>query len=237
MEVLNEIECTKSLEVYKTFKRLGNPRTTFHIYLNNYLDLKREINIYYSETFELENGLVRRTSQKSLIRRYHNFLSSARVFTAQFVQEDFNDGFHCFIKELRNYSIHKNFFPLSSRFDMNQNGTSRYESIQINKIEEYLKEQIKNSKSRKKGLINALVFLNSLKPVLNLNDLLEDYFQKMINEYHLIMHREIKENRNELCTLVEVIDKVNHKMKICGLKSPQVLSPSEIRYLRLILEY
>jgi hypothetical protein len=178
MEVLYEIKYSMSLEVYKIFKSLGNPRTIFHINLNNYLELKREINFYYSQTSELENVLNRRTSQKKLIRLYHNFLSSARVFTEQYVQDDIKDNFHCFIKELRNYSIHKNFFPLSSRFDMNQNGEARYESIQIDKIEDYLTSQIANSKKRKQGLINTLDFLNSKKPVLNLNDVLERLFSK-----------------------------------------------------------
>jgi hypothetical protein len=59
----------------------------------------------------------------------------------------------------------------------------------------------------------------------------------MIKEYHLVMYKSIKENRNDFSSLKTIIEKVNHKMEICGLKSLQVLSPSEFRYLRLILKH
>ncbi|WP_396633548.1 hypothetical protein [Maribacter sp. R86514] len=235
IEVLSEIQNTKSLRVYNIFKSLTNPRTVFYIFLNNYIELKKEIQIYYSETFELENGLLRRTSQKKLIRLYHNYLSSARVFTEQYVQEDIKDDFHCFIKELRNYSIHKGFFPLSSRFEINQKTESRYESLQVNKIEDYLKIEIENSKKRKQGLINALNYLNSQKPTLNLNIILEKYFYKMLEEYHYVMNGKISEYKEDLISLYFLIKKLDDKMKIHGLSSPRVLSDSETRYLKLIL--
>ena len=235
MEVLSEIQNTKSLRIYNIFKSLTNPRTVFHIFLNNYIELKKEIKIYYSESFELENGLIRRTSQKKLIRLYHNYLSSARVFTEQYVQENIKDDFHCFIKELRNYSIHKGFFPLSSRFEINQKTDLRYESLQVYKIEDYLNIEIEKSKKRKQGLINALNYLNSQKPTLNLNIILEKYFYKMLEEYHYVMNGKISEYKEDLISLYFLIEKLDDKMKICGLNSPRVLSNSETRYLKLIL--
>jgi len=235
MEVLSEIKDTKSLRIYNIFKSLTNPRTVFHIFLNNYIELKKEIQIYYSETFELENGLIRRTSQKKIIRLYHNYLSSARVFTEQYVQDDIKDDFHCFIKELRNYSIHKGFFPLSSRYEIKEKTDSRYESLQVNKIENYLNIAIEKSKKRKQGLINALNFLNSQKPTLNLNIMLENYFYKMLSEYHKVMKRKINENKEDLISLYLLIEKLDDKMKVYGLNSPRVLSYSETRYLKLIL--
>ena len=235
MEVLNEIQNTKSLRIYNIFKSLTNPRTVFYIFLNNYIELKKEIKIYYSESFELENGLIRRTSQKKLIRLYHNYLSSARVFTEQYVQENIKDDFHCFIKELRNYSIHKGFFPLSSRFEINQKTDLRYESLQVYKIEDYLNIEIEKSKKRKQGLINALNYLNSQKPTLNLNIILEKYFYKMLEEYHYLMNGKISEYKEDLISLYFLIEKLDDKMNICGLNSPRVLSNSETRYLKLIL--
>tara|TARA_R110000744_G_C19188841_1_gene543632 strand:+ start:54 stop:782 length:729 start_codon:yes stop_codon:yes gene_type:complete len=235
MEVLSEIQNTKSLRIYNIFKSLTNLSTVFHIFLNNYIELKKEIKIYYSESFELENGLIRRASQKKLIRLYHNYLSSARVFTEQYVQENIKDDFHCFIKELRNYSIHKGFFPLSSRFEINQKTDLRYESLQVYKIEDYLNIEIEKSKKRKQGLINALNYLNSQKPTLNLNIILEKYFYKMLEEYHYVMNGKISEYKEDLISLYFLIEKLDDKMKICGLNSPRVLSNSETRYLKLIL--
>lgn len=136
---------------------------------------------------------------------------------------------------MRNYSIHKGFFPLTSRFDFNQYRKIRYESIQVEKFKKYLETEIQNSKNRKQGLVNALNFLGRLEPILNLNEILEEYLVKMVDEFNFTIAKLIKENRKKLLELQFQVDEVKEKMKVIGLKSTNVLSDTEFRYLKIIL--
>ena len=218
------------------FYSLNKPRTIFKLYLLNYLDLKKELKLFYvDENFLFSNNSLRRAKQNSLLKCFQNVLSSARVYVSIYVENDYEDDFHCFMKELRNYSIHKGVFPLSSRIRVTEAGVLRYESFQIDKIKNDLLSEIDKSKSKKAGLKKALGFIQANEPEIILNDLFENYYCKLKDHYHETMIRKIKENRDELLNLQNLNTSIRKRMLENKIMKSYLLTPSQQRYLSLVL--
>ena len=115
-KIYYDLQDYRNSESFQIFRGLARPRIIFNIYLGNYLDLKKELERYYSHENSIFDKTVKsRFGIKKLIRYYQNVLTSARIYVDTYVEDDLSDSFHCFMKELRNYSIHKEVFPLSLR--------------------------------------------------------------------------------------------------------------------------
>ncbi|MFC4096506.1 hypothetical protein [Euzebyella saccharophila] len=235
-KIFFDLEEYRKSESANCFYALNKPRTVFKLYLLNYIDLKKELKSYYvDDDFLFSDNSLRRAKQKNLLKCFQNVLSSARIYVSMFVENDYEDDFHCFMKELRNYSIHKSVFPLSSRIRVTQTEVKRYESFQIDKIKNDLLNEIDNSKSKKAGLKKALSFIQSHEPEIILNELFENYYYKLKKHYYEIMIQKIKENRNELLKLQNLDISITRRMLENNVKNSYLLTPSKRRYLSFIL--
>lgn len=231
--LMHEIQDARQLECFKQFKKLNSPRIIFSIYLINYIELKKELNRYYNSA--LDDTIIRRTGQRRLVKSFHNVLASLRVYTNKYVDNYLEDDFHCFMKELRNYSIHHDFFPLSSRIKFDRYEDLRYESIQTSKMEKYLLESIELSKNKKQGLKRALAFLYSKKPEIILNELFEEYFAKLKKHYMQYMSLQVCSNSHYYKNLQKLNNSLLRKADNVGVRSPNLLSPVESRYLSYLI--
>lgn len=231
--LMHEIQDARQLECFKQFKKLNSPRIIFSIYQINHIDLKKELNRYYN--IALDDTIIRRTGQRRLVKSFHNVLASLRVYTDKYVDDYLEDDFHCFMKELRNYSIHHDFFPLSSRLKFDRHEDVRYESIQIPKIEKYLVESIELSKNKKQGLKRALAFLYSQKSEIILNELFEEYFIKLKKHYKQYISHQVCSNSHYFKDLQKLNNSLIIKSNNTGVRSPNLLSSVESRYLSYLI--
>lgn len=98
----------RKLDGYIYFKTIQAIRNSFFIYKHNYISWKKALVDYYSNEDNSTSDSVRRHSrQRVLITKIHNVLSSSTTFNEIYNKGRLEDSFHCFIKELRNFTMHK----------------------------------------------------------------------------------------------------------------------------------
>lgn len=231
-KMVNEIRISNA---YSTFQDLLNLKMPYFIYRQNYIKLRKSLNEYYSHPNILELSSIKRfRRQRMLIKDFHNVLASARVL-AEFIDEDYlQDEFHCFMKELRNYIFHISHLPLISKWTSGRNLPVRYESIQREKFELYLNNQIEEH-PKWKGLRLAINFLVRIEDSINLNEIFEQYNQKLIilNEVCLINY--LKNNSEELAMLISSTEQVQLIFDELGARNSSPITRPRLRYLKYVL--
>jgi len=182
---------------------LTSYRTSFHIYKDNFISLKKALSDYYEVLDSLlEKDVKRWHIQRNIIRHFHNVISSAKsfidylniskreiAFKEEFeiqIESVFNKSeLHDFMNLLRNYVIHIHNLPLISRREMKKNNgaieTVHYESFDKDRIVEYLNSL--NKRSNSKNFLLAKEFLEKSPKHINLTEVLYEY-DKLLSEFY-----------------------------------------------------
>ncbi|PHN91974.1 hypothetical protein CSC80_18695 [Maribacter sp. 6B07] len=220
---------------YSCFKTIHTIRNSFFIYKHNYIEWKKALHEYYSnEDNSISDSVKRHYRQRVLIAKIHNLLSSSTTFNEIHNEGQIEDSFHCFIKELRNFTMHRQYFPLSSYDKNTVLENIKYESFQTDEFRNYLRNYIAKYPNRK-GLKRALDFLDSIFGSINLEDLLEKYDKKMHGLYNKKIREVISKNKDLFWQLMNDTEQVHLSLKKVNKLPKYPLSSPELRYLKLIL--
>ncbi|WP_405383868.1 hypothetical protein [Maribacter sp. LLG6340-A2] len=220
---------------YKCFKTIQTIRNSFFIYKHNYISWKKALVEFYSNEVNLTSDSVRRHfRQRILVAKIHNLLSSATIFNEIHNVGRLEDSFHCFIKELRNFTMHKQYFPLRSHAEYTVSEDVRFESFQTDEFRTYLQIQIVEHPNWK-GLKRALDFLENIFDSIDLEDLLDKYDKKMNVFYNQKIRKYVSANRKLFFELMNETEKVHLDLLNVNKLPKYPLSPPELRYIKLIL--
>ncbi|WP_157483757.1 hypothetical protein [Maribacter hydrothermalis] len=224
----NGYECFKSIQVF---------RNSFFIYKHNYICWKKSLKNYYlDENNAITNSMKRHFRQRVLISKLHNVLSSSTTFNEMYNEKQLENSFHCFIKELRNFTIHNSYFPLSSHLVMTHCEDKKFESFSTGGFKVYLQKRIKEH-PKWEGLKKAMEYLMSILDSINLYELLEKYDKEMNSFYNSYIINYLTQNKNGLLELIKETEDVHYSLlKIKKLPNYPLSSP-ELRYLKLIVNH
>lgn len=221
---------------YICFKSILSFKVPYFVYRRNYISWRKVLVEYYSDdSNSTSNSIKRYYRQKRIITAIHNFLASATFFIKKYDSNQLSDPFHCFIKELRNYVTHTEYFPLTSKEIANTEKEEKFESFQREKFEVYLADRIKKYPNWD-GLKLADKFIDDLDKTINLNNLLEEYNQKMIDFNKKYLLEFINKNRRELSKLTTTTEKVHSSLRDIGIMESFPISKSRLRYLKCMLK-
>lgn len=233
-------ECKKSEEIKKSngylcFKTIQTFRNSFFIYKHNYISWKKALIEYYSDEHNSTSNSVKRYfRQRVLITKIHNVLSSSTTFNEIYNKGQLEDSFHCFIKELRNFTMHKQYFPLRSHMEYTVYEDRKFESFQTDKFQTYLQNQIIEH-PKWEGLKRALEFLINVLGSIDLEDLLKKYDKKMDDFYNNFIKDYIGQNMNLFLELIKETEEVHFNLLKINKLPKYPLSSAELRYLKLII--
>jgi len=225
----NELSISEGAKSYNDLSAL---RTAFFIYKENYRVLRKAIQNYYKQPEILKEDSVRRwRRQRILIKDFQNSLTSAWSFVERYKNPKYylKDTFHCFFKELRNFTVHKQILPLLSVSLHKEDFTEiRYETFKRENFQKYLENSLKEHPNRI-GYEKALSYLLSLQKDKSLNEILADYDSK-ISKYY------IDEVRNIVNTNYENLMKFSTETGEVHKHFPNhPITASKLRHLNYLL--
>jgi hypothetical protein len=254
LNFLKRIENCRNSRGFYHLIEIRKIRTSFFIYSENHLDLKRTLKQYYSNPNILtENSIIRWRAQRVIIKDVHNVISSSISFIDRIYKnkKDFpktvenelilkikQEPLYNLIRALRNYLIHIEPISLVSKkhHTIHTSGNIeifQYESMNKDSFINYLKDRAKNDKNEwdKK----ALEYLKNLPDKINLNKLIQD-FDILISSFHkwLIMIY-TNENRAYLQDLKKEVTAIHYEASSKGFNKDLPITKAQLRHLNLLL--
>lgn len=226
----------RNSEGYKCFHYLLKFKMLYFIYRSNTIAWNKVLKEYYSDDRNVTaNSLKRFFRQKRIITTIHNILASATSFIEIYEENQIADTFHCFIKELRNYITHTDYFPLTSKWTLNEERNDKFESFQVDKFKSYLTNRIKEHPNWN-GLKLALKFTESLPEPIDFNNILFEYDLKINEFYKEYIKNHIRSNKDCLLKLIKETEAVHSKLDDIKVVPSYPISQVRLRYLKYILK-
>ncbi|CAM3410162.1 hypothetical protein ZORO111903_04285 [Zobellia roscoffensis] len=240
--LINESRDIRESVAYYKFTELLTIKTSFFPFRRNYIDWEKSLEEYYSNNdILLTDSLKRWYRQKVLVTKVHNVLSSALSFIEYFniknsTEDYYNDSFHCFIKQLRNFTAHVQYLPLISKIGRTTDGTYRFETINIDKFKEYLSKEIEEH-PKWNGLKLAHNFVDGMEDHIDLTILIKSYYEKLNDLLNELIRDFVHENFIELETLVRKTENIHKELRGIGINGESPISKARLRYLKILLRY
>lgn len=232
--IVDKLMITEGAVIYKDLMHL---RTAIFIYKENYRILKKTLKSYHSDIRNLNSNSVKRwRQQRVLIKDFHNVLTSVRTYIEQHdYQESYlKDPFHCFMKELRNFIIHKQTLRLVSKATAEKRKFIRYESMDWKAFENYLDEQINEHKKRN-GLKYAKDYLLSLSGKVSLDKVLEDYDRKVSLFHKGFLLDKVRANSGQLEEFAKEVTNIHQKEREIGMTTDYPITKPQLRHLLFLI--
>lgn len=250
--IQNEKEFLKLLALRKsnnfnTIEVIRNIRAAYSIFYINYLAYSKVCNLFYKMEISnmISNDCARWRKQRLIVCNVHNLLASGISFidcVEKFWISDIlknkkqrlfynDDGFYHFIREFRNFLIHRQPLPLISKYKCIENGkkvNKKYQAINIKEIHCYL-----NTKRDSEYLNFAKYYLSQQGKEINLDKILEKFYNLTKEFYNWLLLRYIYDNRKSLRELISQIENItgNNNQDI-SLPIPE----SQKRHLKWLLK-
>ena len=235
VRLINELDNLKATEGALIYRELTRLRTAIFIYKENYRILKKSLQKYHSDPQNIGiNSVKRWRLQRILVKDFHNVIMSARAYVEQNNKNYLSDPFHCFMKELRNFIVHKEGLRLISKATTEEGNRIRYESVDLKNFAVYLDEQIQKHKDWN-GLKYAKEYFSKLPNKVSFNKLLEEYDIK-ITSYHVdFFLSKVKANSTPLEELVKKVTALHQRAKELDMTTDYPITEAQLRHLRYLI--
>jgi len=256
------IQCSKKIAEQRNLigfsqqKILSSYRTSFFIYKENLVSLRKVLKKYYEIHDTLyEKDVKRWHIQRNIIRHFHNVISSANSFIDHLKRTKRKAGFlsefeqkfetlfknnelHDFMHVLRNYVLHIHCLPLISRKDMRRNNGKKevriYESLDKHRIIEFINSL--NTKKDSNAFPKAKSYMEKTTDKISLNNVVNDYDKILTDFYSWFIRNYIIHNKNNFLELVAVNEKFREFAKSKNLNTENPLNETQVRYLKYLVD-
>ena len=238
LKLIHEFENLHATEGASIYRELTRLRTAIFIYKENYRTLKKALRKYHSDQHNIaENTIKRWRPQRILVKDFHNVIMSARTYVEQNNKNHLNDPFHCFMKELRNFIVHREGLRLISRAITEEGKMIRYETIDWKTFKVYLDERIHEFRKKQKieAPKHAKDFLSKLPDKISFNKLLEEY-DRIITAFHTDYFLDkVAANRTSLRKFVKEVAIIHQKAKELKMPPDHPITEAQLRHLRFVI--
>jgi len=235
IKLFEAISSSADSEGAAQYRELLNLRVAFFVFKDNGRSLNKTLIKYYSDTRNQRVNSVRRwRHQRILVKDFYNVLLSARTYVEQNDQNHLNDPFHCFMKELRNFIVHRQVLPLVSKAKAENGQWNLYESIKEQVFQEYLSKQIQKDPNRK-GIQNAQKFLQKLEGNIRLKELFVEYNKKITSLHARCIFDKVKVNMKLLKNFAEEVTVVHNRARELGMTTDHPITESQLRHLNYLM--
>lgn len=250
-----KVEEQRILKGFSQQKVLHNYRTSFFIYKDNLISLKKVLVNYYEILDSLTEKDVKRWHiQRNIIRNLHNVISSSKTFIDYLNVSKRKQGFcelfenkietvfrqselHNFMHLLRNYVIHIHCLPLISRRELKRNNDNiekaDYESFDKQKLTEYLITLKKKKNSFNFDLVKS--YLEKSPKYINLVEVLIKYDKILSEFYEWFVMSFIIHNKSNIMELIKLNTKFREFARSKNLNTENPLNKAQLRYLKYLI--